>query len=99
MAVSIELLKCPHIMAAGFFPNERMQERGDNAVYDRNHTIQSHTITSTTFCWPDSPNLIQCDRVLYRDMNARRQGSLGVILETGYTKRVDYCNDIFFSKN
>lgn len=76
VALSIELLKCPHKMAASFFQNERMQGRSDNAIYDRNYTIQNRSITSTTFYWPDRPNLIQCDMVLYRDTNARRQGSL-----------------------
>lgn len=81
-------------MAAGFFQNEKMQERSDNSIYDRNHTIQNHTITSTTLYRPDRPNLIRCDRMIYR-----RQGYLGVILEAAYTKCVDYCNDIFFPKN
>lgn len=32
--------KCPHIMAAGFLQNERMQERSDNTIYDL--TLDSH---------------------------------------------------------
>ena len=99
VALSTELLKCPHIRAVGFFQNERMQGRSDNAIYDRNHTILNHPITFTTFYRPDRANLIQCDRVIHRDVNPRRQGSLGVILEPGYIKSVDYYNDIFFSKN
>lgn len=48
---------------------------------------ESYTISSAIFYWSHKPTLVQCEEKLYKDMNTRRQGALGAILEAGLKKR------------
>lgn len=57
----------------------------------------SYTITSSIFHWSYRPILMKYVRRLHKDMNIRRWGSLGAILEAGYKLYTVFAQYFVFS--
>lgn len=66
-------------MAAGFPPEQVIEEPLKNQIFK--FSVLRNNISSATSYWSYRPTLVQCGRVLCKDMNTRRQGALEAHLE------------------
>ena len=82
--ISVRLLERPYEMAAGF-PQCDMRKSKTEVAWLLIPSLRSHTMLFLQYSIGQAQfNLIQCEWILCKAMNTRKQGSLWATLETGY---------------